>query len=259
FFLAKIHLFAKNILQKFNSINEGFPKNFTIQFLVKFIGLVCLTLIELFGVEKYLGRRKRKKVVYRRVRTLPKIFTCPKCGHKTVKAKKVKDNADKIEVICGHCGVSQIVDKNEITEPVDAFGDFIDIYYKDQEYARLTRREEKLWEKKQFTELTLVYSFLADNANVNAKRALEEYEKNKDPEDLKQAEMWKATAQKYVENEKRLREQLDSGIIQDAEIENIYEEAEDNPFDEGEAKKSEKPKRRANIEEILGDTGFLEF
>ena len=166
---------------------------------------------------------------------------------------------EDVEVLCGHCGVSQKVGKNDLTEPVDAFGDFIDIYYKDQEYARLTSREEKLWEKKQFTELTLVYSFLADNANVNAKKALEEYEKNKDPEDLKQAEMWRETAAKYVENEKNLKQQIDSGIVVDATLENIYEENEDNPYDEGESKVAEKPKRRAKIEEILGDTGFLEF
>lgn len=186
------------------------------------------------------------------------MFTCPQCGHKTVKTIKTKIS-EKIEVVCGHCGVHQQVGKNYLTEPVDAFGDFIDIYYKDQEYARLCNREEKLWEQKQYTELTLVYSFLADNANVNATKALEEYEKNKDPKDLEQVEMWKATAQKYVENEIRLKEQLDSGVIEDATLENIYEEAEDNPYDEGEAKSAEKPKKRANIEEILGDTGFLEF
>ena len=71
--------------------------------------------------------------------------------------------------------------------------------------------------------------------------------------------MWKATAAKYVENQKRLQEQLDSGLMEDATLENIYEENEDNPYDEGESKVSEKPKRRAKIEEILGDTGFLEF
>ena len=95
-----------------------------------------------------MGRRKRKKVVYRRVRSLPKVFTCPKCGHKTIKTRKIKDNPDMMEVVCGHCDVSQRVDKNSLTEPVDAFAEFIDIYYKDQEYARLTNREEKLWEKK---------------------------------------------------------------------------------------------------------------
>ena len=171
----------------------------------------------------------------------------------------MRSKEENVEVICGHCGVSQKVSKNDLTEPVDAFGDFIDIYYKDQEYARLCNREEKLWEKKQYTELTLVYSFLADNANVNATKALEEYEKNKDPKDLEQAELWKATAAKYVENENNVRQQLDSGVFVDAILENIYEEAEDNPYDEGEAKSAEKPKKRANIEEILGDTGFLDF
>jgi len=48
-------------------------------------------------------------------------------------------------------------------------------------------------------------------------------------------------------------------MIQDETIENIYEENEDNPYDEGESKVAEKPKRRTKIEEILGDTGFLEF
>lgn len=206
-----------------------------------------------------MGRRKRKKIVYRRVRSLPKVFTCPKCGHKTMKAKVISKE-EKVHVICGHCGESQYVGKNTLTEPVDAFGDFIDIFYKDQEYARLTKREEKLWNKKQYTELTLVYSFLADNAKINAQKALEEYEISKEPKDLEQAETWKESAQKYSENEIRLREQLASGLIEDAPLEEeIYDEAEDNPFDEGEAKVAQKPKRRAKIEEILGDTGFLEF
>ena len=57
-----------------------------------------------------------------------------------------------------------------------------------------------------------------------------------------------------------MKEQLAAGLIEDAEIEeNVYEEQEDNPFDEGEAKVANKPRKRANIEDILGDTGFLEF
>ncbi|MCF2139301.1 MAG: hypothetical protein K9W44_04525 [Candidatus Lokiarchaeota archaeon] len=206
-----------------------------------------------------MGRRKRKKVVYRPVRTLPKIFTCPKCGHKTMKTN-MKFSDDKALVICGHCGEQQEVPKNEISEPVDAFGNFIDIYYKDQEYDRLTRREEILKEKGQYSELALVYSFLSDNAQINAEKALEEFEKYKDPADLENAEKWKEAAKQYKENEKRLLEQLKAGLIVDAELEeNIYDEEEVNPFGEEQDKPSEKPKRRANIEEILGDPGFLEF
>ena len=40
-------------------------------------------------------------------------------------------------VKCGHCGIENEVPAVDITEPVDAYGDFIDIYYKDQEYASI--------------------------------------------------------------------------------------------------------------------------
>ena len=172
----------------------------------------------------------------------------------------LKHAEDRVLILCGHCGEQQAVGKHELTEPVDAFGDFIDIYYKDQEYERLTRREEKLLEKQQYSELTLVYSFLSDTAQINANKALEEYELNKDPEDLSNAEQWQETSRQYKDNEKKLTEQLKSGVIVDAELEDeVYDEIEDNPFDEGEAKISEKPKRKSNIEDVLGDLGFLEF
>jgi len=206
-----------------------------------------------------MGRRKRKKVTYRPVRTVPKIFTCPKCGHKTMKAN-IKPKDTKVKVECGHCGETQEVDRNTLTEPVDAFGDFIDIYYKDTEYERLLAREEVLKEKEQFTELTLVYSFLEDIAMINAKKFQEEFEKNNDPEDKEFADRWFDASRQYGENKTTLQDQLAAGLIVDGEIEDqVYEDKEDNPFDEGEAKVSEKPKRRANIEDILGDTGFLEF
>jgi len=172
----------------------------------------------------------------------------------------LKQGDNQALVVCGHCGEQQVVHKHELTEAVDAFGDFIDIYYKDQEYERLSRREERLLEKQQYTELTLVYSFLADTAQINANKAMEEFELNKDPEDLSNAEKWQETAKQYKDNETKLREQLKSGIIVDAVLEEgVYDEIEDNPFDEGEAKISEKPKRKSNIEDVLGDLGFLEF
>lgn len=206
-----------------------------------------------------MGRRKRKQVKYRAVRSLPKVFTCPKCGHKTMKAK-LKHTDSSVLISCGHCSEEQVVGKNDLTEPVDAFGDFIDIYYKDQEFERLNRRKEKLTLKQQYTELTLVLSLLYDNAIVNADKAMEEYEKNRDPEDLTNVEKWNEVAAAYKAEEIKYKEQLKSGLIVDAPLEDeVYEDQEDNPFDEGEAKVSEKMKRAANIEEILGDTGFLEF
>lgn len=206
-----------------------------------------------------MGRRKRKQVKYRAVRALPKVFTCPKCGHKTMKAK-LKHSETQVLIVCGHCQEQQVVGKHDLTEPVDAFGDFIDIYYKDQEFERLSRRREKLLQKQQYTELTLVLSLLYDNATINENKALEVYEIDKDPEDLTNAEKWNEIATKFKAEEEKFTEQLKAGLIVDAILEDeVYEEKEDNPFDEGEAKVSEKPKRAAKIEEILGDTGFLEF
>ena len=130
-----------------------------------------------------MGRRKRKKITYRAVKTIPRVFLCPNCGERTIKVK-MKYKEDKVLVECGHCRHLEEVKKTDITEPVDAYGEFIDIYFKDQEYARLTRREEKLLAKEQYTELTTIYSLLADIAQINVDKALESYEQNKSSEDL---------------------------------------------------------------------------
>ena len=75
-----------------------------------------------------MGRRKRKQQTYRRVKKLPKIFTCPSCGEKSVKVEKVNKQNGFAKVKCGHCTLEKEVLINSISEPVDAFGDFIDIY-----------------------------------------------------------------------------------------------------------------------------------
>jgi hypothetical protein len=50
------------------------------------------------------------------------------------------------------------------------------------------------------------------------------------------------------------------GLIEDAELEEeIYQDQEANPFGESDTDQSEKPKKETNLEDILGDTGFLEF
>ena len=56
-------------------------------------------------------------------------------------------------VICGFCGLEQEVEASQITEPVDAFGDFIDIYFKGQEYSRLLKRAQRLEDKQNFSKL----------------------------------------------------------------------------------------------------------
>jgi len=51
-----------------------------------------------------MGRRKKRKKIYKKSRKLPKIFTCPSCGSKSVKIeKKIKLIAYSIK--CVDCGL----------------------------------------------------------------------------------------------------------------------------------------------------------
>ncbi|MHA1456300.1 MAG: transcription elongation factor 1 family protein [Promethearchaeota archaeon] len=120
-----------------------------------------------------MGRRKRKQQSYKRVKRVPKIFTCPNCGEKSVKVENIRKSAIAT-VKCGHCGLNKDVIVNSISEPVDAFGDFIDIYYADQELQRLERRIPKLKKGDEWGELALSYSILSDICRAKAVEALEE-------------------------------------------------------------------------------------
>jgi transcription elongation factor Elf1 len=168
----------------------------------------------------------------------------------------------KTMICCGHCGLEQQVSKNDLTEPVDAYGEFIDIYFKDQEYSRLTKREEILMQKGQYSELANIYSLLEDIAKLNADKFLEEYETYKSPQDLESAEKWKETSEKYHNNSREIRDRLASKDLEDSPMEDaVYEEIEEQPINinDGPQLPSTKPKRKVSLNEMLDDTGFLEF
>ena len=77
-----------------------------------------------------MGRRRKQKVQKRRRKTLPKVFTCPECGKVTITVDLQKEN--KVAFLkCGNCKLEASVPANFLTEPVDAYGDFLDTYYKD--------------------------------------------------------------------------------------------------------------------------------
>ncbi|MEM1804394.1 MAG: hypothetical protein QXI77_00155 [Nanopusillaceae archaeon] len=74
------------------------------------------------------GGRKRKKVVKKVKKTIPKIFACPNCGEKSLSVTIDKEN--KVAVIkCGKCSISDSVEIASIEDTVDAYGKFIDKYY----------------------------------------------------------------------------------------------------------------------------------
>ncbi|MHA1268691.1 MAG: hypothetical protein ACTSPY_02785 [Candidatus Helarchaeota archaeon] len=79
-----------------------------------------------------MGRRRKQKVQKRPRKTLPKVFTCPECGKITITVEVQKEN--KIAYLkCGNCKLEARVIATHLTEPVDAYGEFLDKYY--EEYA----------------------------------------------------------------------------------------------------------------------------
>jgi transcription elongation factor Elf1 len=193
-----------------------------------------------------MGRRKRKQQSYKRVKKVPKIFTCPNCGEKSVKVENIRKSVIA-NVKCGHCGLTKEVLVNSISEPVDAFGDFIDIHYANQELQRLEKRIEKLIKKNEWGELALSYSILTDICRFKAAEALED----EDNVNLDEVNKWKTKAEEYKRLEKNALLQLDS-----LELEKGIKTDDESLFTEHDESDMKKEKK---IEDIFDDPGFLEF
>jgi transcription elongation factor Elf1 len=79
-----------------------------------------------------MGGRKRKKVVKKVKKTIPKIFVCPNCGGKslTISINKDEEKGGRVAIIkCGRCNISDTIEVANIEDTVDAYGKFIDRYY----------------------------------------------------------------------------------------------------------------------------------
>lgn len=75
-----------------------------------------------------MGRRKKKKIVKKVARKIPKIFVCPNCGKQSVFVKiNKKDN--KASVKCTSCNISSEVELRLSEEPVDAYNAFVDAFF----------------------------------------------------------------------------------------------------------------------------------
>lgn len=73
-----------------------------------------------------MGGRRRKTVVVRVRRTIPKIFQCPNCG---IRAVKVSIEGTEATVMCGSCGLKWHTTKKMIEEPVDVYNRFVDAFH----------------------------------------------------------------------------------------------------------------------------------
>jgi len=168
------------------------------------------------------------------------------CGEKSVKVKNIRKSLIAT-VKCGHCGLTKDVLINSISEPVDAFGDFIDIHYADQELQRLEKRIGKLKKKNEWGELVLVYSILSDICKAKAAEALED----EDNVNLDVVNKWKIRSEEYKRLGKDALLQLDS-----LELEKGIKTDDESLFTEHDESDM---KRAKKIEDIFDDPGFLEF
>jgi len=134
---------------------------------------------------------------------------------------------------------------NSISEPVDAFGDFIDIFYADQELLRIERRISKLIEDNALGEIALSYSILSDLCKVKAGILLDE-----EIIDMDEVNSWKMKSEDYKRLEKDTILKLDT-----EELERGVRTEEESLFAESDTK----IKKERKIEDIFDDPGFLEF
>ncbi|MBY9008133.1 MAG: hypothetical protein KGD63_15440 [Candidatus Lokiarchaeota archaeon] len=150
-------------------------------------------------------------------------------------------------VKCGHCGLEKVVLINSISEPVDAFGDFIDVFYADTELQRLEKGIAKLKEKNEWGELALSYSLLSNLCRIKAAQLLEE----EDNADMDEIINWKSRAEKYKNLEKDVilkleTEELEEGIRTDED--SLFSEHDESDI-----------RKKRDIEDVFEDPGFLEF
>ena len=74
--------------------------------------------------------RRRKKVVKVPRKTLPKVYSCPKCGEESVRIV-ISREGHTAKVVCGNqkCGLSAEVALSNAEQAVDAYCRFTDLYH----------------------------------------------------------------------------------------------------------------------------------
>ncbi len=78
-----------------------------------------------------MGRRRRRKVQRRPEKRIPTVFVCPSCGEESVKVEINKHEGYAV-VGCGVCGLNKKVKVTKLTEPVDAYSEFVDSFYEEE-------------------------------------------------------------------------------------------------------------------------------
>jgi len=57
-------------------------------------------------------------------KTLPKVYTCPRCGVASIRVSLKEDNIAKI--VCGSCGLKYDYPLEAKKQPIDVYNEFVD-------------------------------------------------------------------------------------------------------------------------------------
>ncbi len=89
-------------------------------------------------------RRKRRKTIIRRApRTLPKVFQCPNCGMKTLTIDFEK-NSKRAIIRCGSCKLYAELNVSAAHHEVDVYAKFLDLFFEGKlEYTFLEGEESE--------------------------------------------------------------------------------------------------------------------
>ncbi len=77
--------------------------------------------------------RRRRRVIRRPRRTLPKFFRCPRCGADSVRViRREEEGALSYTVVCGQCGLRMELSGELVQhkEPIDVYNMFVDAFYR---------------------------------------------------------------------------------------------------------------------------------
>ncbi|MGC8556137.1 MAG: hypothetical protein ACP5NG_03935 [Conexivisphaera sp.] len=77
--------------------------------------------------------RKRRRVIRRVRRTLPKFYRCPRCGADSVRViRREEEGSIGYTVVCGQCGLRMELGGESVQrkEPIDAYNMFVDAFYR---------------------------------------------------------------------------------------------------------------------------------
>jgi len=73
-------------------------------------------------------RRGRRRRIYRPKKRIPNIFSCPRCGRKSV-GVSINKKEGIVTVKCGACSLESTFEYSEGLKTVDYYSKFVDEFY----------------------------------------------------------------------------------------------------------------------------------